>query len=144
MFTEAKRDSEELHEKKSKSQRRQVLHREKKIGELQEQLQTSTAEVEKLRDLKKVALREAIKIRASSKELLKHLDAAVAKSTGLVESFKELKNKTERDGGKGCFKTRPSATGWPHADKFEAKAVSCMATGISAQQCRGKIPLNNN
>jgi hypothetical protein len=135
MLTEAQREAGVLYEKEPKRQKRQVLHREKKIGELQEQLQTSTAEVEKLRDLKKVALREAIKIRASSKELLKHLDAAVAKSTGLVESFKELKNKTERDGGKGCL---------PHADKFEAKAVSCMATGISAQQCRGKIPLNNN
>jgi hypothetical protein len=91
-----------------------------------------------------VALREAIKTKASSNELLKHLDAAVAKSTGLVESFKELKNETERNGGNGCFKTRPSATGRPYTDKIEAKAVSCMATGISAQQCRGKTPLNNN
>jgi hypothetical protein len=73
-----------------------VLHREKKIGQLQEKLQKSTAEVAALRDLKNTAQRQAIKAKATNKQLLKHHDVVVAKSTGLLESFKELKNETDK------------------------------------------------
>jgi len=90
-----------------------VLHREKKLGKPQEKLQKSTAEVATLSDLKNAVLREARKANANNKQLLKHHDAAVAKSTGLVELFKELKNDSQKDCGNECFKTRPSAKGRP-------------------------------
>jgi hypothetical protein len=44
-----------------------VLHREKKIGQLQDKLLTSTAEVATLRDLNNAAMRKARKTKANKK-----------------------------------------------------------------------------
>jgi len=66
-LTEAKREVEELHERESRCERRQVLHREKKIGQLQDKLLTSTAEVATLRDLNNAAMRKARKTKANKK-----------------------------------------------------------------------------
>ena len=64
---------------------------------------------------------------------------------GVSGIFKELNQERDRERwGGGCFKTRPSAKGRPYTGEFEAHAVSFVAIGINAKQCRDQVLLNND
>ena len=139
---------EELYEKESRRLKRNVSHREKMIDKLGERLKNSIEEVAKLRDRKNAALREVNNVSAKNLLLRDERDAAVAKRKAVVELLEELKDEREQlieeseAGAEEWAKTRTSGKGRPYSDEFEAHAVRCMATGISAKQCREQMLLN--
>jgi hypothetical protein len=139
---------EELNEKESRRLKRNASHREKMIDELEERLENSIEEAAKLRDRKNAALREVLNVSAKNLLLRDERNAAVAKRKAMVELLGELKDEKDQlveeseAGAEEWAKTRTKGKCRPYSDEFEARAVRCMATGISAKKFREHMQLN--
>ena len=72
-------------------------------------------------------------------------DVADARAKALREAL-ELRRKDKEDlvlqAEQSKIQTRTEGHGRPYTDEFEAHAVKCMSTGISAHQCREQMLLN--
>ena len=136
-------------EKESKRLGRHVTHREREVDFLRSKLQLRIAAEERLRDRKNRALKEKRATEAKNMTLKLQRDTAVLKAKELRESVALLKaerdeliSKEDERSKSGGVQTRTKDRGRPYTDEFEAHAVSCMATGISARQCREQMLQN--
>jgi len=146
--SKAKRTAAELHERELKRQKRHVSNRDKEIDKLTVQLEKSNAEESKQHNKNLAGCIKAQKDRAEIRLLRKQRDAAVANNRKLEERFRKETCKIDEEtaelkiGTEVWPTTRSNTKGRPYSLDFEAHAVSCMATGISASQCRVQMLLH--
>ena len=98
-----------------------------------------------MRGRKNSALRDVRSLSQKKLTLMVQRDRADARAKALKETL-ELLEKDKEDlvlqAGQSKIQTRTEGHGRPYTDEFEAHAVKCMSTGISAQQCREQVLLN--
>ena len=98
-----------------------------------------------MRGRKNKALRDVRSLSARNLTLMLQRDRADARIKGLKEALKLLAKDKEGlvlQAKQSKIKTRTEGHGRPYTDEFEAHAVRCMSTGISAHQCREQMLLN--
>ena len=132
-------------EKKAQRLERQVSYREKENDLLRSKLLVRLSAETRLRDRKNRALRDVRSLSQKKLTLVVQRDRADARAKALKETL-ELLEKDKEDlvlqAGQSKIQTRTEGHGRPYTDKFEAHAVKCMSTGISAHQCREQMLLN--
>ena len=98
-----------------------------------------------MRDRKNSALRDVRSLGAMNLTLMlqrDRADARVKALKGALELLAKDKKGLVFQAEWSKIKTRTEGHGRPYTDEFEAFAVKCMSTGISAQQCREQMLLN--
>ena len=98
-----------------------------------------------MRDRKNSALRDVRSLGAKNLTLMLQRDRADARVKALKEALELLTKDKEGlvlQAEQSKIKTRTEGHGRLYTDEFEAHAVKCMSTGISAQQCREQMLLN--